>query len=241
MVWHVRDRIDDDYLPRQVALIFRLLCRVMPDFVVANSAATLQTLHLTGTAQHTVIPSGCAVVHDGIHAGLEIAAKNASEPPLIGLVGRIAPWKGQHIFIQAAAEVHKHFPECRFQIIGAPLFGEEDYQKELHDLALSLAISDCIEFTGFQDDVASFIERLDILVHASITGEPFGQVVIEAMASGKPVVATNGGGIPEIVQHQITGLLVPMGDAKSMAAAILRLLANRGTGRRNGSSRSEAR
>lgn len=67
---------------------------------------------------------------------------------------------------------------------------------------------------------------MDILVHASTTGEPFGQVVVEGMAAAKPVVATNGGGVPEIVPDKVTGLLVPMGDAPAMAAAIIEVLSN---------------
>ena len=67
---------------------------------------------------------------------------------------------------------------------------------------------------------------MDIIVHASTTGEPFGQVIIEGMAAGKPVVATNGGGVPEIVEDNETGFLVPMKDSCAMAAAISRLLAD---------------
>src|SRR5579871_2186053 len=70
------------------------------------------------------------------------------------------------------------------------------------------------------------MQGLDILVHASTTGEPFGQVVVEGMVLGKPVVATNGGGVPEIVLDGETGVLVPMGDAVSMAEAICGLLAD---------------
>ena len=64
------------------------------------------------------------------------------------------------------------------------------------------------------------MRKLDILVHASTIGEPFGQVIVQAMAAGKPVVATNGGGVPEIVIHGITGFLVPMADATAMSSAI---------------------
>ena len=70
------------------------------------------------------------------------------------------------------------------------------------------------------------IAHLDILAHASTTGEPFGQVVAEGMIAGKPVVATNGGGVPEIIEDGISGLLVPMDDAPALAAALVRLIEN---------------
>jgi glycosyltransferase involved in cell wall biosynthesis len=142
----------------------------------------------------------------------------------VGLVGRISPWKGQHIFIEAIARVRDRFPQARFQIIGAALFGEEAYGEQLRRRATELGLDDCLEFTGFRTDVPALMRRLTVLVHASTIGEPFGQVVIEGMVAGRAVIATNGGGVPEIVQDDITGLLVPMGDIDAMAAAMIRLL-----------------
>ena len=150
--------------------------------------------------------------------------KTESRVATISLVGRIAQWKGQHIFIQAAVEVCRAFPGTRFQIIGAPLFGEHDYELSLHNLAERLGLLKTIKFLGFRDDVMELLEETDILVHASILAEPFGQVVVEGMAAGKPVVATEGGALREIVVPGITGLLVPCGDASAMAEAIIALL-----------------
>jgi len=231
VVWHIRDRIENDYLPAPVAAAFRFLCRIIPDFIVANSAATLETLHLPGPARQAVVHSGYAltqktstVVHDGVIPHVPTGKSGSSI--LIGLVGRIARWKGQHIFLEAAAIVRSRFPLARFQIIGAPLFGEEAYGEEIRALSTSLGLDDCVEFLGFCDDIDLLISELNILVHASITGEPFGQVIIEAMAAAKPVVATRGGGVPEIVKDGITGMLVPMGDVAAMADAVGQLLAD---------------
>jgi glycosyltransferase involved in cell wall biosynthesis len=218
VLWHVRDRIDADYLPARVVRVFRWLCRWLPTYLIANSRATLETLALTRT--------NAAVVHDGF-PGLQ-APSTPSDPatPLIGLVGRITAWKGQHIFLEAAATVHRKYPGARFQIIGSAMFGEEAYEARLRRMVCDLALGDCVEFTGFRADVQELIGRLTILVHASTTGEPFGQVVIEGMAAGKPVVATRGGGVPEIVVDGETGLMVPMGEAQPMAEAIERLLSD---------------
>jgi glycosyltransferase involved in cell wall biosynthesis len=144
----------------------------------------------------------------------------------IGLVGRISPFKGQHVFLEAASTVRDQFPHARFQIIGGALFAEDDYEARVRDMAASPRLKDAVEFTGFRPDVHRLISDLDILVHASTTGEPFGQVVVEGMAAGKPVIATRGGGVPEIVIDGVTGLLVPMSDAPAMAQAVCHLLQN---------------
>ena len=243
VVWHVRDRIADDYLPSAATRIFRVLCRHMPDHVVVNSAATLEALQLPEHRRARVIYNG--IVHDGLpfaelldddgheppaplngHAanGHANGASAPADGPIIGLVGRISPWKGQDIFLRAAAQVKERYPKARFQIIGAPLFGEEDYERELRALCSELGLDENVEWLGFRTDVPELIERMTVMAHASKTGEPFGQVVVEAMMAARPLVATDGGGIPEIVADNQTGLLVPMNDAPAMAAALLRLL-----------------
>ncbi|HSS98866.1 MAG TPA: glycosyltransferase family 4 protein [Terriglobales bacterium] len=230
VVWHVRDRIEDDYLPGSVVRVFRFLSHIIPHYVIANSAATLRTLHLPATALATSIPSGVelsgkvVIVHDGT-AAVEPSSTLRNESVVrIGLIGRISPWKGQHIFIQAAELVRKRFPQARFVIIGAALFGEKQYEEEVRQLPRQLGIEQVVEFAGFCKDINLALRNLDLVVHASTKGEPFGQVIIEGMAAGKPVVATNGGGVPEIVEDGKTGLLVPMGDAPAMAEAICQIL-----------------
>jgi glycosyltransferase involved in cell wall biosynthesis len=233
VVWHVRDRIEDDYLPKYVVRAFRGLARVIPNYVIANSAATLRSLRpRKDTTNASVIPSGCelrgksAIVHDGTAPAALAERTELRHQSHVGLVGRISPWKGQHIFIQAAALVHRDFPDARFFIIGAALFGEDRYDQEIRRLPGQLGIESIVKFTGFRSDVDRAIAELDLVVHASTKGEPFGQVIIEAMAAGKPVVATDGGGVPEIVEDELTGILVPMGDAQVMAQAICRILSN---------------
>jgi glycosyltransferase involved in cell wall biosynthesis len=151
-------------------------------------------------------------------------------------VGRITPWKGQHIFIQAAAQVVKLWPDAHFQIIGTPLFGEDDYERELHASVNDLGLTGNVEFLGFRDDIPGMLANATILVHASTIGEPFGRVVAEGMAAGRPVIATEGGALPEIVVRGPidgpavpgeTGMLVPMEDADTMARAIIALIRDR--------------
>jgi glycosyltransferase involved in cell wall biosynthesis len=224
LVWHVRDRIADDYLPAAAATAFRRAARWVPNYVIANSHATLATLGRLATAG----PDRARVVHDStpVEPLPPPLPDDVDRPLVVGLVGRLAPWKGQHVFLDAAAVVRRQLPTARFQLIGAALFGEGDYERQLRDRAAQPDLAGSVEFLGFCDDVPARIAALDVLAHASTTGEPFGQVVIEGMAAGKPVVATAGGGIPEILTDGQTGLLVPMGDAPALAAAIARLLAD---------------
>ena len=248
LLWHIRDRIDDDYLPRPVVRVFRWLCRWLPQYLIANSQSTLETLSLSRQERAAAVYSGIditsriTVVHDGVrrlpprrpvvyagpHAALLGPENEAAPPdgPVIGLVGRITRWKGQHVFLNAAAAVHRRFPDACFQIIGAALFDEQAYEEEIRALTRSLGLEKYVDFLGFRSDVPELIAGMDILVHASVTAEPFGQVIVEGMVAQKPVVATNGGGAKEIVLNGETGLLVPMGDADAMADAILFLLEN---------------
>jgi glycosyltransferase involved in cell wall biosynthesis len=110
-------------------------------------------------------------------------------------------------------------------VIGAPLFGsaEETYARELRSLVTDLDLADRVEFRGFRDDVQDELAQLDVLVHASVLPEPFGQVVVEGMAAGLPVVAADAGGPAEILESGVTGILVPAGDTAALADALRRL------------------
>src|SRR5439155_21019634 len=101
---------------------------------------------------------------------------SVSRPPSddvlrIGIVGRIARWKGQHVFLEAFAAAFPH-DGARAVVVGAPLFGEEDYERELRTLVTHLGLDDRVEFRGFQEDVADALSELDVLVHASVIPEP---------------------------------------------------------------------
>lgn len=224
VIWHMRDRIAPDYLPRSAVQLVKILSGLIPTFIIANSQATLDTL--LGETPEKNRKARSRVIHDGCEVPVSTSWPGPNQPLKIGLIGRISPWKGQHIFIEAAAMLRNEFPDVVFQIIGAPLFSEFEYESEVKRLTRELQLESQVEFTGFLRDVQSAIHQLQIVVHASTVAEPFGQVVIEGMATGRPVIATNGGGIPEIVVDQVTGLLVPMNDARALADAMASLLRN---------------
>ncbi len=209
-LWHIRDRIEPDYLPVTAVNLVRSCARILPEYVVANSTSTLMSLHL---------PAGLGeVVPSPVEIG-PCRVREGSRPLRIGMLGRLAPWKGQDLFLRAFAEAFPGGLETAV-VIGAPLFGDDSFEEELRRLAGELSIEDRVEFRGFRQDVRQELGCLDVLVHASRIPEPFGQVVVEGMAAGLPVVAANAGGPAEIITPELDGLLFTPGDIKGLAVQL---------------------
>lgn len=150
-----------------------------------------------------------------------------ADVPLAGILSRMGPGKGQEYFMKAASIVKKSVPNIKFIIAGDAVLEEERTElSKLVNQAKELKLCDDIIFTGYRSDIPDIMASLDLVVLAT-EAEPFGRVAIEAMAMAKPVIATNAGGIPEVVKDNITGILVPPKDVNAMAKAIVELLNNR--------------
>jgi len=143
---------------------------------------------------------------------------------LIGLVGRLQKIKGQEVFLNAAKIISENFSNTHFLIAGK---GKEEKGKNLKNLANELSISDKITFLGYIDEVEEVIANLDIGVIASIGSEGSSRIAMEYMASGLPIVATNVGGIPEILSNGKYGILVESNSPKALAEGVITLLNNR--------------
>ena len=213
VVWHVRDRISNDYLPAAAVWSIRLMTRRLASAVVANSRATMDTLD--PRAKPIIVYS---VVPD-VTLSPAASATRSHGPLTVGLIGRLASWKGQDLFLRAFAEAFPSGDE-RGVIVGAALFGEDAYEDELRVLAAELGLDGRVEFRGFQPNIWPELARMHILVHASRIPEPFGQVVIEGMAGQVAVVAADAGGPAEIITHGQNGVLYAMGDQAALAAAM---------------------
>lgn len=147
---------------------------------------------------------------------------------VIGIVGRLTEGKGHATLLRASKQVLLKRPQTRIMIVGeGQTEGEMAYKKGLISLSEELGVAGHIIFTGWRNDVADLISGMDVLVQASDTfPEGFGLTCIETMALGTPLVVTNIPGPSEIVVDNETGLIVPPGDAGSMAGAILTILEN---------------
>jgi len=147
---------------------------------------------------------------------------------VVGIIGRLVRWKGQDIFLRAMAQVAGVVPQLHCLIIGDAASDSEGqaFRRELDALTQTLGLADKVHFLGWRSDVPQLLSVMDILVHASLEPEPFGRVLIEGMAAGKPVVAAAAGACPEIIDDGVSGLLVPPGDADALADAVRSLLQN---------------
>jgi glycosyltransferase involved in cell wall biosynthesis len=157
-----------------------------------------------------------------------------ADDPVIGLIGNLKAWKGQRSVIEAVDIVRRHAPGIRCLLVGRAADGDEAFEAGLRRLVARLELGDNIFFTGGQANVANFINAMDVVLHASIQPEPFGRVLLEAMALRKPVIASGAGGVPEIVLHDRTGLLFEPGNERAMAAAINALIGDPEKARRLG-------
>jgi glycosyltransferase involved in cell wall biosynthesis len=146
--------------------------------------------------------------------------------PLVGIVGRFDPIKGHDLFLEAAALVARERPDVRLPVVGGELLeAERGYGERLIDRARELGVADALHLTGHRDDAIPWIDALDVVVIASRS--EFGPLVLgEAMALGRPVVATRVPGPAGVIEHGRDGLLVPPRDPRAMADAILALLAD---------------
>lgn len=139
---------------------------------------------------------------------------------IVGISGGLKPVKNHKLFLKAATEVLKIIPDVKFVITGD---GSE--KEKLKILSLKLGLHDKIVFTGFVDDLYSVMATFDIFVLTSFSeGQPV--IILEAMALGKPVIATAVGGVPELIKNGETGILVPSDDVRSLSASIIDLLQN---------------
>jgi len=141
----------------------------------------------------------------------------------VGIISRITPIKGHTYLIKAISAVSRVVPKLKLLIIGEPSPGKEGYKGELELLVKRLGLSQVVEFVGWKEDVPDILSKLNLLVLPTVTPEAFGRVIVEAQASGVPVVATKVGGVVDIIEDGVNGLLVMPEDVNSLKIAILKI------------------
>jgi glycosyltransferase involved in cell wall biosynthesis len=173
-----------------------------------------------------VKPERIHVLHSGIDltrvpaspSGAEFRHRHGIPPavPLLGTVANLFPRKGYDVMFRALSLLRRRRPEIHYLIVGT---GDPGYEQTLRALVQSLGLGGHVHFAGFQEPVYPALAAMDVYVHPAIM-EGFGIALLEAMAMVKPVVATTTGGIPDIVIHEETGLLVAPGDPEALASAV---------------------
>ncbi|MCZ7862300.1 glycosyltransferase family 4 protein [Agrobacterium salinitolerans] len=226
LVWILHDIVTDPAFSaanRRASLAF---ARLFARLVAVNSEETGRAfIEAGGEADKVRIvyngfdPAKARIYEPGAAARLR-AELGLGPQPLVGLFGRLSEWKGQHVFLDAIAAMEG----VQAVIVGGALFGQEAYEARIREQASRLGLEGRVRFLGFRPDVPELMAAMDVVAHTSIVAEPFGRVVVEAMMCGRPVVATRGGGVTEIIRDGETGLLVPPGNASALAAAIGRIL-----------------
>lgn len=164
-----------------------------------------------------------------------------TEGPLVGIVGRLQHWKGTHTFVDALPHVLEAHPGTHGVIVGGRHALEPGYTARIERRIAERGLTDRALMVGFQSNVPMWMQAMDVVVHAS-NAEPFGMVVVEAMALGKPVVAGARGGPQEIIVEGTTGLTAPFEAPRALARQIVTLLANPDAAHRMGqAARARAR
>jgi glycosyltransferase involved in cell wall biosynthesis len=221
VLWHLHDIMSPahfGWLQRRAiaTLSNHLACRV-----IVVSAAAQAALIESGAS-----PSQITTIHNGIDPapfrGLPEMPRAALRAKLglpaghlVGLFGRITPWKGQRVLIRALPLL----PDTRALIVGAAMFGEDAEVEFLHALAAKLGVEDRVDFLGFRRDAPTLMRAVDLVVHCSTSPEPFGRVIVEALLAGTPVLATEGGASGEIL-GDAPGWQVRPDDPEALAGAI---------------------
>jgi len=209
-------------------LHYRLLERLanrMTDLIIANSVAVREDV----SRQEKVPSSKVRVIYNGIDPSLfEIPADLGLRASLgfrkgvkvIGVIANLIHYKGHRFLLQACPEVKAKCPDVRFLLIGDGLL-----RGELETMAEELGVREEVIFLGSRNDIPALLSIIDVFVLPSLE-EGFSNAILEAMAAGKPVVATRVGGVPEAVIHGKTGLLVPPKDPQALADAIIGILSD---------------
>ncbi|MGD8377308.1 MAG: glycosyltransferase family 4 protein [Acidobacteriota bacterium] len=223
-IYHLHDLVSSDHFGRwNRRLLVELGNRAVA--VIANSEATRAAFVESGGH-----PDLVSVVYNGFDCerfdrelaeGREGALRlreGIGDGFLVTVVGRIAPWKGQHVLLEAV----RRLPDVHACVAGAALFTADDqrYEARLREMSQEASLRGRVRFTGFREDIPGILAVSDVIVHCSVAPEPFGRVIVEGLLAGRPVIAADAGGAREIVDAGRTGWLVQPGDPEGLASAI---------------------
>lgn len=222
LLWMIHDLLTPDHFGLLQRQVVTRVANAAATLVGTNSRATADAFSRTGGRVDMIeIPNGLDPAAFDAARTLDTHAlrKTLGLPlraPLIGVFSRLAAWKGQHVLLDA---LHM-LPDAHALIVGEAAFpGDAPYADRLRAKAQSAGLQGRVHFMGHRPDIPRLMIACDIVAHTSTAAEPFGRVVVEGLLAQRPVVATDAGGVPEIIRPQHSGLLVPPGNAAALAEA----------------------
>ncbi|MEH2121674.1 glycosyltransferase family 4 protein [Nostoc sp.] len=226
LVYHLHDILSTEHFSQTNLRIAVNLANRFASLIIANSQAS-KTAFLQAGGRPDIIE----VVYNGFDPKIyqpDESDINKLQQQLglsgkfvVGHFSRLAPWKGQHILIDALGKCSQ---EVTAILVGDALFGEQDYVQKLYQQVAELELENRVKFLGFRSDIPQLMAACDLVAHTSTSPEPFGRVIVEAMLSGKPVVAAKAGGVMELVEHGLNGFLVTPGEPQELAQVIITCL-----------------
>ncbi len=223
LIYHLHDILSTDHFSSSNLRLAVTLANQFATRVIATSEAARDAFIAAGgeAVRTTVIYNGfdpasyqCPVHVDQVRTQFGWPEDRF----VVGHFSRLSPWKGQHILLEALARCPE---EVTAVFVGDALYGEQNYVQELHQQVKQLGLQQRVQFLGFRPDVVALMHACDAIVHTSTAPEPLGRVVVEAMLSGRPVIAAQAGGMTELVESGRTGWLIHPGDANALAEAIV--------------------
>jgi glycosyltransferase involved in cell wall biosynthesis len=233
LVWHVRDILTE----RPARKWLLQTARSFKPYVIAISEAVAEQFEPVRDRVRL------RVIHNGIPLDkfcpgppspeLQAQLGLAPDDEVVLVVGRLTPWKGHQMLLEAMQSVLSQRPRARLLVAGTTTFWETTYSRELHEQAERLAVGGRVQWLGFRDDVPELLRLCDVFVLPSVN-EPFGRALVEAMATSKPVIGTRSGGVPEVFTDGKCGLLVKPDHAADLAGAIVRILSDKPLARQMG-------
>lgn len=216
-------RVDD---PVKLGVVGKLKFNSLPHRVIAISEGISRVLQGVGIDKERI-----SVVHDGIllsdfddirrdRAWFETQFGVYEDAPVIGTIAQLIERKGHRYLLSAIPGVLEKHPDARFIFLG-----EGPLRSELENIVGELNLGSVVQFAGFRDDILKILPNLDILVHPA-TREGLGVSLLQAAATGLPIIGCEAGGVPEVVKNEVTGLITPPFDSEALTKAIVRLLSD---------------
>lgn len=222
-VWHIHEIITKPHW--FTSAIAFLLKRYGDQVIVVSDAVKNHWAKHLGQFPMQRIYNGIDVSpYLQVQSALKAELKLQNEVPVIGMIGRVNHWKGQHYFLEIANIIHQSRPDCHFVLVGDAFPGNEHLETELTKAIDQSGIPSHIHNLGYRTDIPNILRGLDIFVSPSTLPDPFPTVILEAMASAKPVIATEHGGATEMIADPETGGLIPIDDAAAAAKIMLDFL-----------------